>query len=85
LITADVIFGGMTAVGANSVIMPGNTIPDGTVIGALSFVPAYFQFDPWSVYAGIPVRKIDRRDRDAVLRQVEAFEAHLLAERDLDS
>jgi acetyltransferase-like isoleucine patch superfamily enzyme len=81
LISADVIFGSMTAVGANSVIMPGNHVPDGTVIGALSFVPADFKFDAWSVYAGIPIRKVDRRDRDAVLRQAEVFERKLREER----
>jgi acetyltransferase-like isoleucine patch superfamily enzyme len=39
LITGDVIFDDMVAVGANSVIMPDNHIPEGVAIGALSFVP----------------------------------------------
>jgi acetyltransferase-like isoleucine patch superfamily enzyme len=82
LISADVKFGAMTAAGANAVIMPGNEVPEGTVIGALSFVPAYFDFEPWAVYAGIPIRKVGSRDRDAVLKQVEAFERHLRRERD---
>jgi acetyltransferase-like isoleucine patch superfamily enzyme len=76
-IIGDVTFGRYTAAGANSVIMPNNRIPDGTVIGALSYVPPEFEFEPWSVYAGSPVRKVNLRDRDAVLRQLEAFEKEL--------
>lgn len=75
VITGDVTFERLTAVGANSVVMPDNHVPEGTVIGALSFVPARFSFAPWTVYAGIPVRATGERDRAAVLRQAERFEA----------
>jgi acetyltransferase-like isoleucine patch superfamily enzyme len=81
LMSADVTFAPMTAAGSNAVIMPGNDVPEGSVIGALSFVPAHFQFEPWTVYAGVPIRRVSRRDRDAVLRQVEAFEKNLREER----
>ena len=67
----------MCAVGANSVIMPDNSIPDGTVIGALSFVPAAFKFKPWSVYAGIPIRFISARNKAGVLKQVKKLERRL--------
>lgn len=77
LITGDVILGNFTAVGANSVIMPGNHIPEGTVIGALSFVPPNYQFKPWSVYAGIPIRYIKPRNRENVLGQVAEIEKQL--------
>lgn len=77
LITGDVILGDFTAVGANSVVMPQNRIPEGTVIGALSFVPPNFQFEPWAVYAGIPIRFIRERNRAAVLGQVERLVAQL--------
>lgn len=77
LISGDVTFGRCTAVGSNAVIMPNNTIPEGTTIGALSFVPAGFAFEPWSVYAGTPIRKIRPRNKAAVLSQVERIELHL--------
>jgi acetyltransferase-like isoleucine patch superfamily enzyme len=77
LITGDVVLGSFTAVGANSVVMPRNEIPEGCTIGALSFVPAGFDFEPWTVYAGTPVRRIADRNRENVLRQVEAFRAAL--------
>jgi len=81
LISGDVVFGNYTAVGANSVVMPKNIVPVGTVIGALSFVPADFDFRPWSVYAGVPVRIIGARNRDSVMEQVRRLEAQL-ANRD---
>lgn len=81
LITGDVVLDRCTAVGANSVVMPDNHLPEGSVVGALSFVPPRFAFEPWSVYAGIPVRKVSDRDRDAVLSQAEQLE-RALAERE---
>ena len=77
LISGDVIIGDYTAVGSNSIIMPDNNIPVGTVIGALSFVPAGFDFRPWSVYAGIPIRFIGPRNRDNVMAQVEKLDTFL--------
>jgi len=76
-IAGDVTFERLTAVGANSVVMPSNHAPEGTAIGALSFVPAGFAFEPWTVYAGTPIRRIRERDRDAVLRELERFESEL--------
>jgi acetyltransferase-like isoleucine patch superfamily enzyme len=77
LVEGDVTLGRCTAVGSNSVVMPDNVVPEGTVIGALSFVPPRFAFEPWSVYAGTPVRRVRARNRDAVLAQVAKIEAHL--------
>jgi acetyltransferase-like isoleucine patch superfamily enzyme len=79
LITGDVTFGNYTAVGSNSVVMPRNTIPEGTVIGALSFVPASFEFQPWGVYAGNPLRLLRPRNQESVLEQVRRLEAMLEA------
>lgn len=77
MIGGDVTFGNYTAVGSNSVIMPNNKIPEGTVIGALSYVPPNFAFEPWSVYAGIPIRKIGPRNKKSVLAQVEKLRGYL--------
>jgi acetyltransferase-like isoleucine patch superfamily enzyme len=79
-ITGDVTFGRYTGAGANSVIMPDNQIPEGTVIGALSFVPPRFRFDPWTVYAGAPLRRIGPRNRDRVLTQAARLFKHFDAE-----
>lgn len=76
-ITGDVSMGNMTAIGVNSVILPNNHIPEGTVIGALSFVPPNFRFKPWSVYAGIPVKFIKRRNKKNVIRQARLIEGKI--------
>ena len=54
-------------VGANSVILPGVTIPDGVVIGAMSLVLEDTELRPWFVYAGSPVRLRKGRPRDKIL------------------
>ena len=77
LITGDVICEDMTAVGANTVVMPKNRLLEGAVIGALSFVPPEFPFEPWSVYAGVPIRFIKRRNRVSVLQQREKLEQYM--------
>lgn len=77
VIAGDVTFSNYTAVGSNSVVMPGNVIPEGTVIGALSFVPARFAFEPWAVYAGTPIRRVGGRNREAVSAQAALLRARL--------
>ncbi|MBZ5636446.1 MAG: hypothetical protein LAO55_25260 [Acidobacteriia bacterium] len=77
LIRGNVSLDDYTAVGSNSVLMPDNHVPEGTVIGALSFVPVSFEFRPWSVYAGIPIRLIRPRNRESVMEQVRQLEASL--------
>jgi acetyltransferase-like isoleucine patch superfamily enzyme len=77
LIEGDVVCERLTAVGANSVVMPNNHLPEGTTIGALSFVPPNYPFEGWMVYAGTPIRPIRPRNRDAVLRQLAEFETSL--------
>jgi acetyltransferase-like isoleucine patch superfamily enzyme len=82
LIQGDVHVGHFTAVGSNAVVMPDNRVPDGTVIGALAFVPPRFAFEPWSVYAGTPIRLVGRRNRDNVMAQVRRIDAALGLTRD---
>lgn len=75
LIEGDVAVGHYTAIGSNSVIMPANTIPEGVAIGALSFVPPRFPFEPWTVYAGTPIRRIKKRNEASVRAQVVLLDA----------
>ena len=77
LIEGDVVVGSYAAVGSNSVIMPRNIVPEGTVIGALSFVPAGFKMEPWSVYAGIPVRRRGPRNKVSVMKQADTLRRFL--------
>ena len=81
VIEGDVRLGNYTAIGSNTVVMPGNDVPEGTVVGALSYVPAAFVFEPWSVYAGIPIRRICDRNRDEVSAQAARLRERLEAIR----
>lgn len=66
-------------IGANSVVMSNNYIPEGTVIGALSFVPYNFDFQPWSVYAmkDGKLTKIKDRNKVNVLEQQKMIQERL--------
>ena len=52
-------------VGANSVILPGVEIAEGTAVGALSLVTR--SLEPWTIYGGSPARPIRDRPRDKIL------------------
>lgn len=77
LISGDVIFEDYTAVGSNSVVMPGNRIPVGAVIGALSYVPPGYKLKPWTVYAGIPAKPVKARNRKNIEQQIEKMKIFL--------
>ena len=67
-IEGDVKLGNYTGIGSNSVIMPNNDIPEGVTIGALSFVPSNFKFNPWTVYAGAPIKEVKPRNKENILK-----------------
>jgi acetyltransferase-like isoleucine patch superfamily enzyme len=50
-----------TVIGSNSVVMPCK-LGEGVAIGANSFVNK--DCDPWTIYAGSPIRKIKERSKD---------------------
>lgn len=66
-IQGNVTLGKYTGIGSNSVIMPNNNIPEGVSIGALSFVPSNYKFEPWTVYAGRPIRPIKKRNKENII------------------
>ena len=72
-VTGDVTMKKYSGIGCNSVIMPNNIIPEGTVVGANSFVPPNFPFEEWSVYVGNPIRKIKDRNKESVMAEVAEF------------
>ncbi len=48
--------------GANSVVLPNVTIPEGVAIGALSIVRPKDKLEPFGLYAGCPIRFIRKRE-----------------------
>lgn len=73
VVRGDVVFAPYSGVGANSIVMPRQNVPEGCAIGALTYVPPEFDFEPWGIYAGIPARLVGRRDPEGILRQAEAM------------
>ena len=58
--TAHVRLGRDVTIGLGSIIDIGVTVGDGCQVGALSLVPKHTTLESGAVYAGIPVRRIDR-------------------------
>lgn len=59
-----VIFEKHAFTGAGSVVLPNVTLKEGSVVGAMSLVVK--DLDPWSIYAGIPVKKIKERNKKLI-------------------
>jgi len=57
-----IVIGRHSIVGTNSIILPGVVIAEGTSVGALSLVTK--STEEWSVYIGIPAKRIKRRRQD---------------------
>ena len=62
-----VFIGKHCIVGAGSVILPGASIAEGAAVGAVSLVKT--PTEPWSIYAGVPAKKI--KDRSKKLLDLE--------------
>ena len=49
-------------VGTGATIFPGTTVAEGTAVGAMTLITKSTQ--PWSVYFGVPARRLRSRSRD---------------------
>lgn len=58
-------------VGASSLVMPGVTVSEGTALGSMSLCNKTTQ--PWSIYVGIPAKKIKERSKE-LLKLASDFE-----------
>lgn len=59
--SADVVIGRHVIIGSGAVVLPGVTLEDGVVVGALSLVTK--SLSEFCIYSGVPVRKIGNRKR----------------------
>ena len=67
VIKKEVVLGKHVIIGSSSVILPGASIGEGTAVGAMSLVNK--PLEEWSIYAGIPCKKI--KDRSKKLLEYE--------------
>ena len=65
VINEPVVFEPFSCTGVNSVIMPGVTLSEGSVIGANSLVTK--TTEPWTVYVGSPARPIKIRKKEKII------------------
>lgn len=64
-VIGEIIIGRHCIVGAGSVVLPNTRFHDGACVGALSLVNR--DLEAWTLYAGIPARKIRMRNRENIL------------------
>jgi galactoside O-acetyltransferase len=62
-----------TTLGTNVVVHPGVTVGEGTVVGSCSLVTT--DLLPWSIYVGVPARRVKERRRDKILEFAERLRA----------
>jgi len=79
VLRGSVLIGAHAIVGANAVVLPNITIGEGATIGAGAVVTR--DVEPWSVYAGVPARKIKDRRAD----RIRELEQALLLEEGMPS
>jgi acetyltransferase-like isoleucine patch superfamily enzyme len=69
---ARITIGRHCIVGASSLVFPGVTLGEGTAVGAMTMVTK--STDPWSVYFGVPARKIKDRKKDLLALEARYLE-----------
>lgn len=69
LIQAPIVMQAFSGVCANSVVMPGVTMGQGSILGANSFLKT--STEPWTIYAGNPARPIKTRRSDVMKQQAK--------------
>lgn len=63
ILGGEIVLNDFVQIGTNSIIMPGVTFEEGAVCGAFSFIKE--DCKSWSVYTGIPAKKIKNREKRA--------------------
>lgn len=62
-------------VGTSSIILPGVTLAEGTSVGAMTMVTK--NTESWSIYFGVPAKKIKNRRRDLLMLERQYLEEYL--------
>ena len=53
--------------------MPNNVLPIGVAIGALSLVPTNYKFVPWTLYGGIPIKPLKKRNKTKIMKNYKTL------------
>lgn len=60
-------------IGAGAVVLPGVTLAEGSVLGALSLIGQ--STEPWTIYGGVPAKPIKKRRRDVIRKGQELLKS----------
>jgi acetyltransferase-like isoleucine patch superfamily enzyme len=66
-------------VGAGAIVLPGVTLAEGSVLGALSLIGR--STEPWMIYGGVPARPIKKRRRDVIRKGQELLKSSKFMQR----
>jgi galactoside O-acetyltransferase len=66
-------------IGAGAIVLPGVTLREGSVLGALSLIAR--STEAWTIYGGVPARPIKERRQDVVRKGQELLQSRRFAER----
>lgn len=69
IMSGPIVMKSFSGVCANSVVMPGVTMGQGSILGANSFLKGDAQ--PWTIYAGNPARPIKDRPMDKMIKYAQ--------------
>lgn len=66
IILRKVVVGKNCTIGSDTLIMPGVRVGNGSIVGSKSLIPKFKEIESNSVYVGVPVRLIRKRDDEVV-------------------
>jgi galactoside O-acetyltransferase len=69
---AKILIGRHCIVGTNSIILPGVCMSEGSSLGAMSMLTK--STEPWSIYFGIPAKKIKNRKKNLLEMEAKYLE-----------
>jgi acetyltransferase-like isoleucine patch superfamily enzyme len=68
-----------TIAGAGAIVLPGVTLAEGSVLGALSLIGT--STEPWTMYGGVPAKPIKERRRDVIRKGQELLTSSRFTQR----
>ena len=66
-------------IGASAIVLPGVTMAEGSVLGALSLIGR--STEPWTMYGGVPAKPIKQRRRDVIKKGQELISSSMFAQK----
>jgi galactoside O-acetyltransferase len=66
-------------VGAGAIVLPGVTLAEGSVLGALGLIGR--STEPWMIYRGVPAKPLKTRRRDVIRKGQELLESNKFMQR----